>query len=93
MTAHTAEQIIEAMARTLQPVAWASFPYVGMDVEAAKSHARLQARAVYAECLRMLRPPSAWQEGAVNDMIDATGVDDWPAAWIAAIDARIKELG
>lgn len=86
MTAHTAEQIIEAMARTLQPVAWASFPYVGMDVEAAKSHARLQARAVYAECLRMLREPTDEQCWAGKQ-----GVIPYQK-WHAMIDARIKEL-
>lgn len=91
---HTADQIIEAMARALDPLSWEERDQI---LSAEGSSWRTDeivlgsvtlARAAYAVCLRMLREPTTAQcdsTGLVHAMPDYH--------WRAMIDERIKELG
>ena len=92
---HTADQIIKAMARAIVAQV-TSIP----DPE-EMALAKKQARAAYAECLRMLREPTSSMKYAGERGVDAYydgGKEDnfresVGAAFKSMIDTRIKELG
>lgn len=90
---HTADQIIEAMARA----SYDAVPLYDKDkgdyltwdeLSDGTHHLRYdEARAAYAVCLRMLREPTEGQ------MSVAMAPDFSVPNWRAMIDERIKELG
>ena len=98
---HTADQIIDAMARAIDPWAWElieeASPGVVEDQSRDRTYSIKQARAAYAVCLRMLREPTVAQKRAAKTAwIEDDQQRDYGDAWVgyrAMIDERIKELG